>query len=158
MNDDEKTDPGPEQLQHLAKQYVDLWEQQIKALSSDETLARTMAQTMELMNAGAASVAAMLKKAATEGNAAHAAEGNAAQNGMGGGDGSSNSTGNDAGNATGKREDGRRAASAGAASGDTEPDVRKLTDRIAELERRLAQLEGAAQPTGKSAPRKPRKR
>lgn len=61
---DDKADAAEADLQRLARDYVDLWESQIKALSSDEQLARTMAQTMELMNAGAANVAAMMQQAA----------------------------------------------------------------------------------------------
>ena len=68
MSEDDQNSSGSADLQQMAKQYVDLWEQQIKALAGDDALAQTMAQTMELMNAGAANVAAMMQKAATQGN------------------------------------------------------------------------------------------
>ena len=52
-------------FKRLAKEYVDLWEGQFKALAGDEALAKTMAQTMELMNAGAANVASMMQRTAS---------------------------------------------------------------------------------------------
>ena len=48
-------------------------------------------------------------------------------------------------------------ATAGATSGSSESDVRELTRRIAELEKRFARLEGLTEPSGKVAPKKPRK-
>lgn len=129
-------------VQRLAKEYVDLWEQQIKALAGDETLATTMAQTMELMNAGAANVAAMMQAAGTEG--AH--------------HGTGTDAGGDTGNGQGKRGHGSGAAAAGAASGGTKPDVGGLTVRIAELEKRLDRLESLVEPAGKVPSGKPAKR
>jgi len=141
MSDDGKADSGDGEgadLQQLAKEYVDLWEQQIKAFSNDEALAKTMAQTVELMTAGAANVAAMMQQAS--GAAAKAGTGDDGRDDQGDGTGGSG------------------AASAGTASGDPEPDVRELALRIAELEKRLSRLEGLAEPAGKVAPRKTAKR
>jgi hypothetical protein len=153
MSDDTKpdggADAGGEALQRLAREYVDLWEKQIKAFSTDETLARTMAQTMELMNAGAANVAAMMQKAAAtpETGTDDAADPESGHN-----------TGNGTGPDQGHDGTGGGAAAAGAASGGAEPDVRELVQRVAELERRLARLEGLSEPAGKIAPRKTSKR
>ena len=148
MSGDEKStgDAGPADgsadLEKLAKDYVDLWEQQIKAFTSDEALAHTMAQTMELMNTGAANVAAMMQKAAEPQNGTVKA-------------GADDAAGRDAGNDADDDEDaGERkpgAAAVGVASGGAEPDVHELALRVAELERRLARLEGLAEPAGKIA-------
>ena len=146
MSEDDQNSSGSADLQQMAKQYVDLWEQQIKALAGDDALAQTMAQTMELMNAGAANVAAMMQKAATQGNGT--------ENRTGADDGSDNSADKNAGNAATERKAGAHAKAAGAAPGRTEPDVRELTLRIAELERRLARLEGLTEPSGKIAAKK----
>ena len=144
MADDTKNgDAGSatDDVQRLAKEYVDLWEQQIKALAGDETLAKTMAQTMELMNAGAANVAAMMQAAGTEG--AHHGTGTGA--------------GGDAGNGQGERGNDPGTQTAGAASGGSEPDVGSLAVRVAELEKRLDRLESLVEPTGKSPSGKPAK-
>ncbi|MBO6519385.1 MAG: hypothetical protein JJ900_00730 [Rhodospirillales bacterium] len=134
MSDTEKSGGGDADLQRLAKEYVDLWEQQIKAFSNDEALARTVAQTMELMTAGTANVAAMMQKAAGENAGADSERresDNRSEYGAGAG-----------------------AETAGTAPGDPEPDVHELALRVAELERRLARLEGLSGPAGKVAPRK----
>ena len=51
-NEDEQSDIGA-----LARQYVDLWQQQLSSVASDEALASMMAQTVQLMNTGAAAMA-----------------------------------------------------------------------------------------------------
>lgn len=128
MSKDSRPDGDAEQagedLQRLAREYADLWEQQIKAFTTDETLARTMAQTMELMNAGAANVAAMMQKAAQTPEAGADDKGHDQDDGA----------------------DGCGTTSAGASSGRAEPDVRELARRIAELEKRLSRLEGLTEP------------
>lgn len=49
----------PPDLDALAKQYLDLWQQQLGGISKDQQTAEIMAQTMELMNAGASAFATM---------------------------------------------------------------------------------------------------
>lgn len=51
-------------LAGLAREYVDLWQKQLSEAASDEAMAGMMAQTVQLMNAGAASMAAMASSAA----------------------------------------------------------------------------------------------
>lgn len=142
MSDDPKKDTPENDIQHLAKEYVDLWESQFKALAGDETLAKTMAQTMELMNAGAANVAAMMQRAASS-----SAEGMDIKG--------ADDVEPDAKQSDQKTNSGT--ATAGAASRSSESDVHELTRRVAELEERLARLEGLTEPAGKIAPKKPRK-
>ena len=52
----------PPDLDALAKQYLDLWQQQLGGISKDQQTAEIMAQTMELMNAGASAFATMAKQ------------------------------------------------------------------------------------------------
>ena len=48
----------PPDLNGLAKQYLDLWQQQLGGAEDDQA-AEIMARTVELMNAGASTFAAM---------------------------------------------------------------------------------------------------
>ena len=57
----------PPDLDALAKQYLDLWQQQLGGISKDQQTAEIMAQTMELMNAGASAFATMATQ--NQGNA-----------------------------------------------------------------------------------------
>ena len=149
MSDEKNPRDGEADLERLAKEYVDLWESQIKAFTSDENLARTMAQTMELMNAGAANVAAMMQHAAADAAGAKTGAGDGSERDGADADHGENDRSDD-GNPDG-------APAAGAAPGDPEPDVHELANRIAELERRLARLEGLSGPAGKVAPGKTKK-
>ena len=124
MSDDEKKIDA-EEMQKLTREYVDLWEQQIKALAGDADLAKTMAQTTELMNMGAANMAAMMQATGTK--ATETSETHGPEHG---------------------------ASSAHAASGNSKHDAGKLAARVAELEKRLNRLESLVEPTGKIAPRK----
>ena len=142
MTDDPKIDTSQDDIQRLAKEYVDLWEGQFKALAGDEALAKTMAQTMELMNAGAANVASMMQRTASSSSGGVNIKG-------------ADDVESDAKQSVQKTQSGT--ATAGATSGSSESDVRELTRRIAELEKRLARLEGLTEPSGKVAPKKPRK-
>ena len=122
-DDDKKIDA--QDMQKLAREYVDLWEQQIKALAGDADLAKTMAQTTELMNMGAANMAAMMQAAGTK--ATETSETHGPEHG---------------------------APPAHAASGNSEHDAGKLAARIAKLEKRLDRLESLVEPSGKIPPRK----
>ena len=119
MSDDEKKIDA-EDIQKLAREYVDLWEQQIKALAGDADLAKTMAQTTELMNMGAANMAAMMQAAGTK--ATETSETHGPEHG---------------------------APPTDSASGNSEHDADKLAARVAKLEKRLDRLESFIEPTGK---------
>ena len=124
MADNEKKIDADD-IQKLAREYVDLGEQQIKALAGDADLAKTMAQTTELMNMGAANMAAMMQAAGTKATETSKTHG---------------------------PEDG--APPPDAASGNSEHDAGKLAARVAELERRLNRLESLVEPSGKIPQRK----
>ena len=49
----------PPDLNGLAKQYLYLWQQQLGGVAEDDQAAEIMARTVELMNAGASTFAAM---------------------------------------------------------------------------------------------------
>ncbi len=43
----------PPDLEKLARQYLDLWQDQLAGIAGDPEIAQTMARTLELMNTGA---------------------------------------------------------------------------------------------------------
>ena len=117
----------PPDLQNLAKQYLDLWQDQLGGVSKDPQTAEIMAQTMELMNAGAQAFATMA--------AAAQSGGNTGDNDQGDSDG--NPPPHDSsGTGTGARP-------AGAPSGAADPDLAKLARRLERIEERLDLLEAA---------------
>ena len=111
-------------IQRLAREYVDLWEQQVKTLAGDEGFATAMSKTFELMNAGAASMSAMTAGATAPKQGTENESGNHPEFGAG---------------AQSKR--GAGTETVGAASGYSDDDVHQLLERIAELEHRVAELE-----------------
>lgn len=124
---DGAADPG-DAIRKMAADYVDMWEQQMRALAKDEGLAETMAQTVQLMNAGAVNMASMMQSFADAGGRAQGATDDAA--------------------------DSKSDAEASApAPGDADDDLRAIARRLADIEARLDRLESAA-----AAKPKPRKR
>jgi len=77
---DDNTGQGePPDLNALAREYLDLWQQQLAATADDDTLSKTMADAVRLMSAGAAQMAtqtqaqmAAMQKAMQEAQAANA--------------------------------------------------------------------------------------
>ena len=128
-HDDKADDPG-EAIRKMAAEYVDLWEQQMGALAKDEKLAETMAQTVQLMNAGAVNMASMMQSFAGAGGGTQGATD----------DGADSHTDADA-------------KAAAPASGDADVDLRTIARRLADIEERLDRLESAASGKGKSRKR-----
>ena len=120
----------PPDLDALAKQYLDLWQQQLGGVSEDQQTAKIMAQTMELMNAGAAAIASM----ATQ-NPGNQNQGNADADAS-----SSPST-----------------AAGGAAPGASDLDLAELAQRLERLEKRLDSLETGTKKSRRKPAKKPRK-
>ena len=106
-------------LDELARQYLDLWQQHLGALAADAVVADTMAKTLELMNGSAAAFAQMAQHGTQQ-------------------PGDTNHGGESSGTAT-----------VGAAPGRSDDDLGKLAGRIEELERRIAELESAPGGGGK---------
>lgn len=122
MSDDK--DASSADIQRLAREYVDLWEEQVKTLAGDEGFATAMSKTFELMNAGAANMAAMAAGNVQSGQGSEDEPRNHAE--FGAGAQSTSVSG---------------AETSGAASGHSDHDVHQLIERINQLERRIAELE-----------------
>ncbi|NQV44879.1 MAG: hypothetical protein HQ501_08250 [Rhodospirillales bacterium] len=105
----------------LARQYVDLWQQQLSGAASDEALAGVMAQTVQLMNAGATAMASYATSQALQASPA--------KNDYRGNDGGNNDVGD-----TGTTP-------VAASSGVDDSVVDELHRRIEQLEKRIAALE-----------------
>ena len=118
-------------LDDLAKQYLDLWQEQLNDLSQDKEVAEAVAKSIELMNGSAATFARMAEQSAKNFG------------------GPSDDATNRSPVAT---EDG--APPDGTASGDADDVVGELTRRLGELEQRVAKLESAS----KTKSPRPRKR
>ena len=117
----------------LAKRYLDLWQSQLSALSSDRQLTETMARLLATTNA---SMAAAFETA----RRAHAEVRNAAG-------GTTSSSGGSAAAAG--------APAAAAASADGAADLGQLRARIDALEQRVTQLESRRRRTAKPKPDRP---
>ncbi len=124
MTESENSDDTTADIQRLAREYVDLWEQQVKTLAGDEGFATAMSKTFELMNAGAANMAAMAAGNMTSKQGTEDESGNHPEFG-----------------ASAQSKSGAGPKAAGASSGYSNDDVHKLLERIGELERRVAELE-----------------
>ena len=129
----------PTDLDALAKQYLDLWQDQLGGFAKDEKAAEIMAQTIELMNAGAATFAAMATAARGQEN------------------------GEDHDNATGNRSSNQRPAArnrggpqaAAASYGGSEPDLAEFARRLERLEERLTALEAGSKKSRREPAKKP---
>jgi len=126
----------PPDLDALAKRYLDLWQDQLGGISKDQQTAEIMAQTMELMNAGAAAFASMV-----------AAQGNL----------NKGYPDADAAPTAGKPNAPPGTAAAAAPSGASDPDLDELARRLDRLEERLDTLEAGAVKSRRSPAKKSRK-
>ncbi len=127
----------PPDLDALAKRYLDLWQDQLGGISKDRETAEIMAQTIELMNAGATAFASM---AAVHDNPN---KGNA--------DADANAAPTD----TPRTDRGTEAAAAPPGASDS--DLDELTRRLERLEKRLDTLEAGAEKGRRHTRKKPRK-
>jgi|TARA_Y100000031_G_scaffold149955_1_gene188599 hypothetical protein len=127
----------PPDLNGLAKQYLDLWQQQLGGIAEDEQAAEIMARTVELMNAGASTFAAM---AAT-------AQGYPTR-----GDDDANAR-----QSKNKPPDGSVAPSPAAAPVASDHDLAEFARRLERLEERVAAMEAGAKKSRRKPAKKPRK-
>ncbi|MDA0305275.1 MAG: hypothetical protein O3B76_03180 [Proteobacteria bacterium] len=127
-------------LEALAKQYLDLWQSQLGGLTEDEQSADIMARTIELMNTGAATFAAMAAAGAGTMNK--------------GNDYAPNFTAPFPWAVPGVPG----AQTAAAASGPSDHDLAEFTRRLERLEGRIAALESGAEKSRRSPAKKPRKK
>ena len=126
----------------LARRYMDLWQKQLAALSDDAAVADMMAKTLELMNAGAMSFDAqtMMDPKTNPFLAAFS---------------TAPGTKTHAGTKDGTQDGTKAAAPSG---GDPDHDVAQLARRVRALEKRIAELEGGPAKRSKRAQPKSKKR
>jgi uncharacterized protein YceH (UPF0502 family) len=117
----------------LAKRYLDLWQSQLSALSSDRQLTETMARLLATTNASMAAAFETARRAHAE-----------VRNAAGGTTAAGSSTAAAAG-----------APAAAAAPADGAADLGQLRARIDALEQRVARLESRRRRTAKPKPDKP---
>jgi hypothetical protein len=63
--DNDQSTPGSPDLGKLATEYMDLWQKQLSSMAADKDVAALMAQSVELMNTGAGTIASNMAKMAT---------------------------------------------------------------------------------------------
>lgn len=130
----------PPDLEALAKQYLDLWQSQLGGMAGDEQSSEIMAKTVELMNTGAATFAAMSAAGAMNKGNDHA-------------------TTPDFANPFNWGAAGPPGAETPApAPGASDHDMAELTRRLERLEGRIAELEAGAKKSRRSPAKKPRKK
>jgi hypothetical protein len=144
--------PKPPDLDALAKRYLDLWQEQLGGITEDREASEVMARAVELMNAGAATFAAMAAAADRSPSPFPNADPPPARDTTGADDDAA-------------KPDHRRARSglagpkaAAAARGGADDDVAELARRLARLEKRLAALEAGPKKRGRRAKKKSRRR
>tara|TARA_Y100000813_G_scaffold160195_1_gene120512 strand:- start:803 stop:1297 length:495 start_codon:yes stop_codon:yes gene_type:complete len=148
-------------MDQLAKQYLDLWQDHAKSIAADPQIAQTMSQMTQMMTGSATAFAALAQQAM---NAAKSAPQSPSQGAPGTTtDSESDDQAKDGQGAATARAAGVGAASPAAADGDGDLDLAGLARRIDELEQRLAALEAGSSPAGTGGTRKrtaksPRKR
>jgi len=111
--DDDPAPDAPPDLNDLAKRYLDLWQAQVNTMAGDADAAKTMADTMAMMSAGAQSFSQAFAEAAQKQSGARQ---------------------NDHGSPA-------PAAPAGAAHGDPGARLDEFAERLAAVEERLARME-----------------
>jgi hypothetical protein len=144
--------PKPPPLDALAKRYLDLWQDQLGGVTRDQEAAEIMARTVELMNAGAATFAAMAAAANRSGNAFPFPD-PMPEDGPTGPSHDAAAT-----ERRGDRSGPSRAKAAAAARGGADDDVAELARRLERIEKRLAALEARAKKGRPGAAKKPRRR
>ena len=133
----------PLDLNGLAKQYLDLWQQQLGGIAEDDQAAEIMARTVELMNAGASTFAAM---AAT-------AQGYPTRS-----DEDANARSSESPRSfQSQQSDGSVAPSPAAAPVASDHDLAEFARRLKRLEERVAAMEAGAKKSRRKTAKKPRK-
>ncbi len=113
----------PTEIEKLADQFIALWQQQLAAVAADDTLAETTMRMAHMFSAGAAAMGAAAETPGESGD-------------FDPNDQATDSTGGD------HRPAGSKAG--GDAPVDDGGELEQLRGRMAELEERLARLEGRA--------------
>ncbi|HSR71393.1 MAG TPA: hypothetical protein VLL72_03330 [Kiloniellales bacterium] len=147
----------PADLDELARRYLDLWQDQMSALATDEDFARMLQQLMTSMGLAAATSPAAL--AAWPAMMAGLTPGSPAEpNADGQSRDRSETRTRDGGRDGGARPSASGAAAAAASSDGGLARLDELAERLAGLEQRLAALEAGAGGGRRRAPARARKR
>ena len=126
------------ELEHLAKEYMDLWQEHLNSINQDEKMVDLIAKSMTMMNSGTAAFANVVAEAAQSSPASD-----------------SNQTSRHSDHAENDKTDppsshSDRATPAALSSGHPNPDMDQLFGRIAILEKRVAELEQLCKPSRSS--------
>ena len=127
----------PPDLNGLAKQYLDLWQQQLGGIAEDDQDAEIMDRPDELMNAGASTLAT--RAATTQGYPTGSDD-----------DANARSSGS-------QQPDGSVAPSPAAAPVASNHDLAEFARRLERLEERVAAMEAGAKKSRRKTAKKPRK-
>lgn len=149
-------DDMPEDLQDLARRYVDLWQDQMTALASDPDFAESLQKVLTSMGVAASGLPALWTAwpaAMSSMMAAAQPDLQAAARAGAGPVGEREDDGESAGK---RKADGQTGATAGAPASAAAPhgggtDLGVLEERLAALEQRLLALEGKGRRTGSRA-------
>ena len=142
----------PPDIDQLAKQYLDLWQDHLKTMAADPQVAETMSQVTQMMTGSATAFAAMAGQAMKTQTANKDTDSHPHDQRT---DDDHDAAAQDARTT---RTHGPGAAADAAAHGGADIDMAKLARRLDGIERRLAALEAGAGGTGKGAGKGARKR
>ena len=118
-------------IDQMAQQYLDLWQDHLKGMAADPKVGQTVAQLTQMMTGTGAAFAALAQQMSAAANAAQMAN--------------KESTADD------RSETAGRAAPPAAAHGDPNFDLAQLARRLDDIERRLADLEAGTGEPGKGS-------
>jgi hypothetical protein len=134
-------------LDQLAKQYLDLWQDHMQSMAADPQVTETMSQMTQMMTGSATAFAALAQQALNAGK--HPGQTRETQ---------THDQADDGRGAAAPASGGAGTPAPGAAHGGTDLDMAELARRLDGIERRLAALEagtgGARKGPGKSAPKR----
>jgi hypothetical protein len=155
---DSKRDALPEDIEELARRYVDLWQDQMTALASDPEFAESLQKVMASMGVAASGLPGLWTAWPAAMSSMMAAAQPGATTGSEKTGGEQEGDGRTAGRrkAGGTREAEAGSAPAAAASHGGGLDLGLLEERLAALEQRLLALEGRGRRAGSRAKGKPK--
>mgnify|MGYP003111028385 CR=1 FL=1 len=139
-------------LDNLAKQYLDLWQDHLQSMAADPQVTETMSQMTQMMTGSATAFAALAQQALNAGKQAPGptAPGPSTE--------PTHDQTDDGRAPAGPPPGGPGAPTAGAAHGDSDIDMAELARRLDGIERRLAALEAGPGGPRKKSGKSPSKR
>ena len=144
-------------LDQLAKQYLDLWQDHMQSMAADPQISETMSQMTQMMTGSATAFAALAQQAlnsqnsGTAGKTSDSETHDPEEHGQGTGDAPATETATDAATNFGTPP-------AAPSHGGSDLDLAELARRLDSIERRLADLEAGTGGTRKKPGKSPSKR